>query len=418
MSVRYGTIAPRNSFLGAYMEYMHGHETPVIYDFWTGLWLLSTVVARRLYVARPRTPVPLNLYVMLCAESGTTRKSTAVTEAVSIYNKFHNKEALPHTDVNAPAAVSEIEKSMAFTTREFGCASVIVNGSEGAIVLPRRNSELPMHLTDWYDCPADRKNGTIRDIYATLLVATTPAWLVRAMSPVIIEGGFTSRCFFVVSENSKRRIAWPTQPQVDADGLAAILQSVSKLIALIRNIEISNSALTRYSEWYNTRETSNDSFRRSFEAREGDHVLKVAGLLAINDTSFIITQSHIDNALQCVYDVKERGASLFVSALGSDSATRLVDAIRTELLAAGLNGIDHGKLLRRFSRDTQRMRLALLIMHELDLVQRFYVPGKGHKNKTLWRCTSKLAQKGVVDAVLRKLEPEADMPSDETANME
>jgi len=390
---------------------MDEHETPVAYDFWTAMWLLSTVVGRRLTVARPRTPVPLNLYVMLCAESGTTRKTTAIIEAKSVLTCFQQQHAAFRTptiiiDNNVPTMdiIDEMQRS-SISNR---CAPVTFVGAEGALILPRRNSELPIYLTDWYDCPTDRNSVGLRDVYSTVLVASTPAWLIRAINPAVIEGGFTSRCFFVVSERGKRRIPWPSQSQIDAKVFASILVRISRIAETMQQIEISMPALARYSDWYNSREVPNDSFRQSFGAREGDHVLKVAGLLAVNDLSFVITRAHVDNALQCVLDVRERGATLFVSSLAADSATRLVDSVRTFLIDAGIDGISNGRVMAKFRRDPDRVRIILTILHELDLVQRFQAPGNSNRKVTTWRGTSKLSHPGVVDAVLHKLEPNVD----------
>ena len=82
--MNYKSLVPHDSFIGQYMEYMSELETPDAYDFWCGVWAIGVCCGRNVIVDRPRAPVHLNWYVILSAESGTTRKSTAVREISSI----------------------------------------------------------------------------------------------------------------------------------------------------------------------------------------------------------------------------------------------------------------------------------------------------------------------------------------------
>ena len=61
------------------MDYMSYVETAESYDFWCAVWAIGDACGRRVYVDRPNIPVYLNWYIILAAESGSTRKSTAIT---------------------------------------------------------------------------------------------------------------------------------------------------------------------------------------------------------------------------------------------------------------------------------------------------------------------------------------------------
>ena len=82
--MNYQRLVPRDSFMGRYLAYMQSQETAHIYDFWCGLWCISTACGRNAYVARPRAPVFLNLYIVLVGESGVPRKTTAVNTAARV----------------------------------------------------------------------------------------------------------------------------------------------------------------------------------------------------------------------------------------------------------------------------------------------------------------------------------------------
>ena len=76
--MNYRKLVSSDSFIGQYMEYMSYVETAESYDFWCALWAIGTGVGRDVYVDRPNSPVYLNWYIILAAEAGTTRKSTAI----------------------------------------------------------------------------------------------------------------------------------------------------------------------------------------------------------------------------------------------------------------------------------------------------------------------------------------------------
>ena len=88
--MNYRKLVPSDSFIGQYMDYMSGVETPEAYDFWCAVWAIGVCCGRSVYVDRPRLPVHLNWYIVLTAESGTTRKSTAVRFIEKIVEPLHS----------------------------------------------------------------------------------------------------------------------------------------------------------------------------------------------------------------------------------------------------------------------------------------------------------------------------------------
>jgi len=80
------------------MEYV---ETAQAYDFWCALWAIGVGVTRDVYVDRPNAAVYLNWYIILAADSGITRKSTAIN---SISNLVKGTTPL-HKEKTSPEAL-------------------------------------------------------------------------------------------------------------------------------------------------------------------------------------------------------------------------------------------------------------------------------------------------------------------------
>lgn len=411
-AVREGT------FLHHYLEYMSPLETPLAYDFWTGMWLLSTAVGRRIVVNRPAAPVFLNLYVVLCADAGTTRKSTAVRRGEAVYRAAgFDQSALTVTGNTTPERLLD---GLATRTAEGHAAECNIVVSELVTVLGKEqyNIAMPGLLTDLYDSPSYREIGriksgaaVIRDVCVTFFAASTPSWLVRAINPDVIEGGFTSRCLFVIEERRKRLVAWPSvNPQHDT-----LMPRLTELLLRVRRqserwatkgICLTDNALARFVRWYENRTESDgtDPFIASFEAREDHHILRCAGLLAVNDDCFVIEVRHIEHAIRIITHHKQTAAALFGVNRESTRLTAGIDKLRSVLLDAGAIGIGQSELLfkTRTKLRTRELEYALNIMHELEMVQRFEVATGGRK-KTIWRATNKLLVRDLNKLLLEKL---------------
>ena len=400
-------LIPIDSFIGQYLEYMSYVETAESYDFWCALWALGTGVGRDVYVDRPNSPVYCNWYIILAAESGTTRKSTAIQSISRIVD---------HTSTLIAGKVSPagLELYLHDATKETGNATASFAVSELVTILGREGymATMPGLLTDLYDCPTERISpGTIsqtdgvvqRNVYVTFLSASTPAWLVTAINPSVIEGGFTSRVIFVVDEHRKKSIAWPKER--DANGIKYVNELYESTIQLAKEvgpIQITKPARAKFTRWYNNRATHTDPFMSSFEAREDDHVLRVAACLAINDGILELQGPHIAKGISIISDAKRRAGGLF----GGNFSQRArvagaIARVREILIECGTDGIKHSTLQRRVVRqvDAKELRLLISVMHECSMIQIFDMP-KGGK---LYRATRSIEKFGVATEVLGKL---------------
>jgi hypothetical protein len=406
-----------HTFLHRYFAYTEATETPRAYDFWCGLWLLSMTVGRSLVIPRPYAPVFLNLYLVLCSDAGVTRKSSAIRMAERIYRAagLHDE----HITITASATPESLLHSMSLRTLDGREASVAIMVSELVTLLGRENYTLGMPgiLTDLYDCPQDRevrRSGNIvlrvKNAYVCFLAASTPAWLVRAINPDVIEGGFTSRCLFVIEEQRKRRVAWPDS---DADADAQVAQLVSSLHGVRANVErwqhrgldLSQSAKEKFVAWYDRRSTTaHDPFTTSFEAREDHHVLRLAGLLAINDGSMLIDHNHLAHATKIIDHHKHTAAALFGGGREIKRMLIGIDKLRDVLTEAGSVGLSKTELLykTRSHLKVRELDYALAIMHELEMVQQFTVR-TGGRSGVVWRGTSKLLLKALNGILTEKL---------------
>ena len=210
-------------------------------------------------------------------------------------------------------------------------------------------SGLPALLTDLYDCPDQRVGGgslntgsfNLKDVYFSFLGGSTPSWLAKAVRPEIIEGGFTSRCYFINGRNRKRSIAWPEGGSDDG----AKEQLVDRLCQLCNDskkygrIGITDGAKRDFSKWYTNRGIHKDAYRESFESREDSHILRFAGLFAINEERWQINHDHIARAIEFVAHIKRAGTELFTGSAVGARDVRLLHKVRDLLISSGDAGV-------------------------------------------------------------------------------
>lgn len=410
--MNFNRLIPKDTFIHDYMQYMSDQETPTIYDFWTAVWTLSSVLGREVVIDRPRAPVYLNWYIILVAESGVTRKSTAVRVAKSLVQCVLGDRYL----ISSRTTQEQLLYQMELMTLHEQRATVRIAISELVTFLGKTavGNGMVGLLTDLYDCPEYRYGaGTLargehelRNVYISFLSASTPSWLIRAVSPDVIEGGFTSRCMFVVSEKRKKKVAWPIEPDPELyDLLVDHLNDIRKEAEHFKQVTIHKSGINEFNKWYKQRRDHADPYRASFESREDSHVLRLAACLAINDGSWEIRTAHIKASIDAVQQIKQDGCNMFSGGFTSSKIILGLDRLRVELIEAGSDGIQHTLLTQRIKdyMSIQNINDALAIMHELGLVKKWQVVDTGTRGgpkPTYWKATAKLSSTGKVSTMV------------------
>jgi len=411
---------PKDSAAGLFVTHMAEQETAEVFDFWCAMWLISCAVGRRVYVARPRAPVYLNLYAILIGESGIVRKSSAISAVNRLAESLleHDNDIML---MNARATPEKLDSLLHERTAERGSGQLAMCISELTTVMGNEayNTTMPSLLTDLYDCPSVRHGaGTQRDgallqrnVWVSFLAASTPTWLMRTVNPTVSEGGFTSRCLFISADKPKKRIAWPMEVDPLAGGIARS-NILAKLLILRtqsisrERITLSPTAMEYFVQWYDNRVPSLDVFMGTFEAREDAHVLRLAALLCINDGTWTIELKHMEAAFARIATVKETASKVFSRSGERTRYALSIELMRTVLISAGMDPVPRGLLYRRLQRylDHGEFMALLDIMHEHGAIQRFIMKreeGAGRPTDYI-RGTDKLLSTGLGERIIAR----------------
>lgn len=404
------------------MEYMDDAETPYSFDFWCSLFLVSCVLRRRCFVARPGAPVWLNHYVLLVAPPGVARKSTAVNIAAE-----HAQWITAQTGSNGMIYSGSLTPTMLLN--EMRIMSQIGASSPVLLTLPElsrsfaRNAAKSTiaYLTDMFDTKEYEKGGTkregtyeIRKASISLLAASTPEWLGDFAGRDATLGGFSSRCIIVREDKPKRRIKWgEAVAQQDHSILRSALLDIERRLLYLEQhaggsevaLQVSAGAVDVYERFRDNATSSYKGLSEDYIAervRDERHVLAIAGSLCCADLTFEVQQNHVINAIKAIELVRRLDAKQFdAEPLRSDNSPqaapineaqllrgRIFDRLANVLKEAGKLGIQQQAIAKkiRYLCTMNDAKLALRIMHDWKCAQMFRVQEAGRPSQ-VWRAT-------------------------------
>jgi hypothetical protein len=199
-----------NDFLRIYLEHIAKvTDAPCEFIVFSGLALLSAIL-HKFYFFYPRK-TPLNLYILLLAES-TVRRKSVCTDIASDYLAEVNPELLFPESFTSEALLEILAKRSRglLTWRELIQVKEFQFGSD-------YNRGLPSLLTDLYDFkPLVRRwtkgegETTISEPILSILAAGIASWLVDSMRKIDFQGGIWTRFLFVpANEDIKPKFRLP-----------------------------------------------------------------------------------------------------------------------------------------------------------------------------------------------------------------
>ena len=319
MTALYKHLATQG-FIKHYMEYMDGQETPYSFDFWSAIWIVSSLLRRRVYINRPGSPVWPNMYVLLVAPPAVARKGVAIGKATELMQWYMSIHASTETVYTGSLTPSMLLSEMSILSKMHGSAGIVIALPELSRSFARNAAKSTISfLTDMFDTKETETGGTKRDgIYTikkasiNLLAASTPDWLGGFGDRDAIAGGFASRCIYVTEQSPKRRIKWGETSTVQSHDLVrrsllAVEEGLCRLSEFHNGtevpIQVSEGAVERYEDWRDRQEADGRLANRGVEARQTRHVLATACILACADLTFEIQQNHIIAAIKAIEEV-------------------------------------------------------------------------------------------------------------------
>jgi len=396
---------PHATFLQNYRTFTSGNEAHPTYHAFCGLFSLSSIVSRRVWLNMDYFTIFPNLYIVLVGDAGN-RKTSAMHSAERLLLEIGNiplsaecvsKEQLIIDMVDQERSLDGLGEDPSTANKKI-YSPLIVCASELSEFLQISGAGMIGFLTDVFDKQTDYEHKTknkgcrvIRGPFLNLIACTTPEWITNYLKADIISGGFSRRTIFVNESEKSGRIPFPKitdemrQCWLDAVSYGRTLQTVKGPFTW--------HPATReyYSKWYTELEIPKDANIKGYFETKHIQALKIAMLVALSEApELVLKVHHFETALDILRLVEANLARVFQS-MGKNflnaSSTKLLDILRASPVAdikvngaiAKANVIPLKKLRTIMWQDLDEENFNKVLEHlmQTDRIQRFSTTDSG-----------------------------------------
>lgn len=321
-------------FIESYLKYTSYHEASKRIHTWVALSILAGACERRIWYKRAFNKLFLNLYTIIVGQSGLVKKSTSTGIGIDLLKEVHginmvSERCTPQAFVTW---MSGAVKTFKHDGKDVKQSPLFAYASELKIFLQEIFASMMEIYTTFYDGqPHDSSKPWVYNtlgggevkIYGpclNLLGASTPAWLQKSISAINMEGGFSSRCVFVVEiEGPENPIAWPEAPDDLESMKEDLISDLRSIYDLSGPITPDSDAKDAYEKWYvhhmkKVVPRNEDARFSGYLGRKGDQILKIAALKSISRShDLVLRREDVLWAIATIEDLEPNMKLLFQS---------------------------------------------------------------------------------------------------------
>ena len=329
------------NWLKGYEEYTDGTESPKMFHLWVGLGTIAAAAQRKIYMDTGFYQVHTNMYIILVAPPGRSRKSTALRLGKGLLKRVSDFGQQAHFSTQASSVAALVKQFLEINNKDH--QSLTAFSSELGSLLGVKSVEMTDFLVDIYDCEPDWDKQTVsRGLekigapWFTLLAGTTPQWMGDNLSKTAVEGGFVSRSIFIFND-TRMRVAFPDMTSEQRKIQKDLAHDLAEIAQKKGVFTFSPDARKFYEEWYEDPKRSDETkdYRVSgYYERKHTHVLKVAMALSLaQNDSLVLQVADIQTALDLLKMI-EPGMQRAFSGVGKNIFSTDIDRIKELVIGA------------------------------------------------------------------------------------
>ena len=362
-------------WITAYMGYAENSEPPDSYKKWTAMAIISACLQRKCHLQWGLTLYP-NLYIVLVGPSGA-RKGTAIKKGRPLLEDMSGISISPEA-VTREQLIRRLRSSNMEMMGGNSHASMTIFSEELTVFLGYGNLQLMADLCDWFDCSNEWKYETknsgsdhIRNLWVSLLGATTPTLLQSTMPTDAIGGGLTSRIIFVFEPKKGKTIARPFITPKEVELETMLSHDLAEIQCMSGEFIPDDSFLARWDVWYPMQDNKpifSDPRLEGYLTRRGIHVLKIAMVInASRGGNMTLTEEDFNRALEEITAVEVNMPRVF-RGIGTSTESAVIDRIMTSIAIKGTMKVSEilGMYYQDADRDTIMKIIGLLTTMEIE----------------------------------------------------
>ena len=251
-----------NNWLEGYLEYTNETESPKSFNLWSGVSAIASGLRKKVKFQLGRLSTYPNLYIILVAEPGVSRKTTAIDYSTDITKEvdaiIHSADSTTRESLIEDLELAAQDQLMPDGSNfKHNSLSIISREFESFIGEKSENTKIRVLLTDLFDCGSkaweyktkNKGKNKLNAVYLNLLAATTPDSLACALPASAIGGGLTSRILFILPTRDRKKFAEPPIP--DRELVKALIHDLEIISRLAGVYRFSESCREKWIDWYN-----------------------------------------------------------------------------------------------------------------------------------------------------------------------
>lgn len=273
-------------YLRLFTKQAEGTEVSDSFTFWTGLFAISCVLGRSVYIDMGHYMIHPNLYIILVAGSGKLHKGASIGFLEALLPYIQPNLNLIGQDSSPEALINALIPKESSLDNPLPCVGCVI-ADELATFINRQSYErgMPAKLTSLYDNKSDFLKRTISrgaerlgDVSLCLLGASTVEFLRESFPPKAIGHGLTSRIIFVYEDKEKPPVILTDDfDKAVRYKLVEYLNKMRKLTGRIMLADITRTYLeSSYKKFWHESSMYSDPILRAYASRRYGHVLKLA----------------------------------------------------------------------------------------------------------------------------------------------
>ncbi len=365
------------NFIQNWVAYAEGVETPELYDIWSALATLSSVVSRRVWINQGYFTIYPNLYVVLVGMPGG-RKTTSMNMARDFVRELGDipfsassmtKEAL------CRYMSTQCTKKFIIpgTTKEKEYTPIMMCLTELSHFLGANSAHMIDFLTTIYDqevYDAKTKNkgdDIIPGPYLTILACTTPSNITRYLKEDVISGGFSRRTLFAFELDDGEPIPFPEVTPQAQKAWDDCINHARTLSQIAGEFQWSTAAHDWYAKFYvelfHSLKLNDDIMTRGYYKSKHIQLLKISMLIALAESPpcLILSEEHLKVGLS-ILEKLELNMHKVYEGMGRNELNAIGARVVEQLILAG-QPLPEKKIFAIFYRDADTRELYNIIAH-------------------------------------------------------
>lgn len=358
------------NFIDYFINHTKDMESPEIYWRWAAISCLSTIMRDNIYFKWRGGLMYPNLYIVIVAISGITRKASPLKFVQKLVNLVGNTKFVGGRS-SIQAVIKDLSMNYTTDNGEIVTGAACLLYSEELDSFCVQDPATVSLLTDLYDYHERWSSNLVsqklhlKNVCVSMLAASNSTLFTNVYNDFAVTGGLLGRTLVISEERPRRRMSlFELKP--DENSAMPLLNHLKKISKIKGTVNATDESMEFFTKWYHQIPEDVFTDKIGFGNRMDKHVLKVALSIAAarDDFNLLIEQEDIEQAIDLVTALR-KNYKLIIVGSGISSKSKQAALVVKVILEEDGAIITRGRLIQKLFGDIDLTTLdEILLMME------------------------------------------------------